>query len=360
MTEEHLDRMIRDADPYRPDVIAGLDGAKQTLLEEIMSESTLDRVADAPQPRRWAGRGMVRRFAGGLTAAAVLTGVLAVSATLHADPDERRPAPAGTAGAGAPIAYSPVAMKAAEDNPRLLINQPDWKVTTVYGFAKQQGTIVFSNGGRKLEMTWYTAGQYDDYHTSRLDVSAPEPVQVDNGPGELFRYSADDFAVMLPPRDSVFVEMRTAGGWTRDGLDRVLAGVVHVDVRTWLAALPAEVVTPARVDAETAKVLADVPLPPNFDPAAMGDIGTNDPYQFGVKVTSRVGCAWIAEWLRAKQAGDGTALQRAADALRGSHHWRVLNQMNDTGDWPVVFWQIADKVAAGQPPAYYAHGLGCD
>ena len=49
MTEEHLERMVRDADPYRPDVIGHLDGAKQSLLEEIMSEPTLDRVVEPPQ-----------------------------------------------------------------------------------------------------------------------------------------------------------------------------------------------------------------------------------------------------------------------------------------------------------------------
>ncbi|WP_406044611.1 hypothetical protein OG799_09095 [Micromonospora sp. NBC_00898] len=359
MTEEHLDRMVRDADPYRPDVIGHLDGAKQSLLEEIMSEPTLDRVVEPPQPRSRAGRGMVRRFAGALTAAAVLTGVLAVSTIRREHPDDRQAAPTDTPSAGAPIVYSPVAMKAAEENPRLLIDQSGWKVTTVYGFAKQQGTIAFSNGGRQLEMNWYPAGQYDGYHTDRLHVSAPESVKVDSWPGDLFRYSADDFAVMLRPRDGVFVELR-AGGWTRDEFDRVLADVVRVDVRTWLAALPAEIVTPARVDAEAAKVLADVPLPPNFDAAALDDLGTNDSYQFGAQVTSRVGCAWIAEWLRAKRAGDDAALERASDALRSSHKWRVLHQMTDQGAWPEVFWEIADKVAAGHPPAGYAQGLGCD
>ena len=188
---------------------------------------------------------MVRRFAGALTAAAVLTVVFAVSTMLREHPDDPEAPPTGTASAGAPVVYSPVAMKAAEENPRLLIDQSGWKVTTVYGFAKQQGTIAFSNGGRQLEMNWYPAGQYDGYRADRLHVSAPESVQVDSWPGDLFRYSADDFAVMLRPRDGVFVELR-AGGWTRDEFDRVLADVVRVDVRTWLAALPAEIVTPAR------------------------------------------------------------------------------------------------------------------
>lgn len=360
MTEEQLDRLVRDADPFRPDVIGHLDGARRILLEEIMSEPTLDHVVEAPQPpTRAARRGVVRRLAGPLAAAAVVTGLIVVSTMAPEQPDDHRATPAGTPSADTGVVYSPVALKAAEENPRLLIDQPGWQVTTVYGFAEDSGTIAFSNGGRQLEMNWYPADQYDSYHADRREVSDPEPVRVDGWPGDLFRYSDDDFAVMLRPRDGVFVELRAAPGWTRETLDRVLADVVRVDVRTWLGALPPEIVTPGRVEAEAAKVLADVPLPPGFDTAQLAGIGTNDSYQFGAQVTSRVGCAWIAEWLRAREAGDDAALQRAADALRSSHNWRVLHQMNDSGDWPEVFWEIADKVAAGNLPARYADGIGC-
>ena len=338
MTEKHPDQMVRDADPYLPEVIRQLDVAKQIPLEEIMSEPSLDRVVEPPR------RGMVRRIAGALAAATVLAGVLAVSIMLRDHP-------------GDPLA---AAMKAAEENPRLLIDQSGWKVTTVYGFAEQQGSIAFSNGAQQLEMTWYPADQYNSYYTDRLEVSAPEPVTVDSWPGDLFRYSASDFEVMLRPRDAVFVGLRTGGAWTRDEFDEILVHVVRVDVHTWLAALPPEIVTPARVDAQAARALADVPLPPNFDIAALVDVGTNDAYQFGAEVTGRVGCAWIAEWLRAKQAGDDAALERAADALRSSHQWQVLHEMDDKGAWPEVFWEIADEVVAGNPPADYAQGLGCN
>lgn len=107
------------------------------------------------------------------------------------------------------------------------------------------------------------------------------------------------------------------------------------------------------------KVLADVPLPPGFDRAALDGLGTNDPYQFGAEVTSLVGCGWIDEYLRAERAGDTAAVNRAADALRSSHNWKVLRQMVDAGDWAEVFWEISDKVAAGDVPSGYTEGLGC-
>ncbi|KKK07220.1 hypothetical protein [Micromonospora sp. HK10] len=367
MTEEHLDRMVRDADPYRPDLLGHLDGAEQTLLEEIMSEPTLTPVAEPPQPPGRPRRTVVRRLAGVFAAAAVLTGALVVPGLLRADPDGGRsgpaagaPDPAGDPSAsGAPVRYSPVALKAAEQNPRLLIDQPGWRATTVYGFTDQQGTIAFRNGDREVEMNWYPAAEYANFRADRLNVSDPEPVTVDGWSGDLFTYRADDFAVMLRPRDGVFVEMRGGVGHRAD-FDKVLARVVRADVRTWLAALPPEIVTPDRVDDRAAAVLAGVPLPPNFDQAALASLGTNDAYQFGAGVTSKVGCGWIAEWLRADRAGDEAARRRAADALRSSHNWRVLHEMKDEGDWPEVFWETADKVAAGQVPAGYAQGLGCD
>jgi hypothetical protein len=363
MTEEHVDRLVRDADPYRPGVIGDLDGAKQALLEEIMSEPTPDRVAEAPQLRARARRGLVRRLAGPLTAAAALIGILAVVTVYGAPSENRQAAPpetAGPTGAGptTPVVFSPVALKAAEENPRLLIDEPGWKVTTVYGFAEKQGTIAFRNGEQQLDMNWYPADQYDGYHADRRNVSAPEAVKVDGWAGDLFRYDAEDFAVMLRPRDGVFVELR-AGGANRSEFDRLLTHVVRVDVRAWLAALPPEIVTPARVDERATIVLADIPLPPNFDKAALRDLGTNDAYQFGAQVTSRIGCAWIAEWQRAKRAGDDAALRRAADALRSSHKWQVLHKMKDEGDWPEVFWETADRVAAGDVPRGYDQALGC-
>ncbi|WP_433286673.1 hypothetical protein [Micromonospora sp. CA-244673] len=364
MTEEHLDRMVRDADPYRPDVIGHLDGAEQALLEEIMSEPTPDRVAEAPQPRSRARRGLVRRLAGPLTAAAALIGVLAVVTVYGEPPEDRQAAPTETAGptsAGptTSIVFSPVALKAAEENPRLLIDEPGWQVTTVYGFAEKQGTIAFRNGEQQMDMNWYPADQYDGYHADRRHVSAPEAVKVDGWSGDLFRYGAEDFAVMLRPRDGVFVELRASGG-NRKEFDQLLTKVVRVDVRTWLAALPPEIVTPAKVDERATVVLADIPLPPKFDKAALRDLGTNDAYQFGAQVTSRVGCAWIAEWQRARRAGDDAAVRRAVDALRSSHKWQVLHEMNDEGDWPEVFWETADKVAAGEFPRGYEGALGCD
>lgn len=360
MTDEQLDRMVRNADPYRPGVIRHLDGAAQNLLEEIMLTPRLERDAEPSGTSRRARRGILSGLAAASVAATLLAGVLTVSMMTTGQSEGPPSTPAINPQATGPVAYTAMVLKAAEANPRLLIDQPGWTAITVYGFAETAGTIAFRNGERQLEMNWYPADQYDSYHNDRRHVSKPEPVMVGGWPADLFRYSANDFAAMLRPREGSFVELRTGGAWTRSAFDAVLADVVRVDARTWLAALPAEIVTPERVDEQAALVLADVPLPPGFDTAALKSLGTNDAYQFGAQVTSRVGCGWIAEWLRATKAGDDAASQRAVDALRSSHRWAVLHQMNDAGAWPEVFWEVADKVAAGHPPADYAKALDCE
>jgi hypothetical protein len=357
MTDEHLDRLVRDADPYRPDLIARLGGAERSLLEEIMSVPKLESVAVAPPRKSFA-----RLFTAAVATAAVVTGVVAASTFLRDQPADVWAGPVGlpstgTAGAGGGRELD---LKAAEGHPRLLIKEPGWKVTDVSGFADERGTITFTDGVLGVSMDWYPADQYNDYYADRLGVSAPEPVKAANWPAHVFRYTSNDFAAMLKPRDGTFVELRTKGKWKRADFGRLLTHIVRVDADAFLAALPPTVVTPGRVREAAAKILADVPLPPTFDLASLHIAGANDPYQFGAEVTGMVGCGWITEWIRADQAGDKAATERAATALRSSHKWRVLQDMDKDGDFPEVLWETADSVADGKVPTRYADGLGCE
>ena len=76
-------------------------------------------------------------------------------------------------------------------------------------------------------------------------------------------------------------------------------------------------------------------------------------------MTGLVGCGWIKEWERAKKTGDDASRARAAEALRSSHNWPVLKDMQDEGGWSDVFWETADKTAAGSPPEQYQGAIGC-
>ncbi|MEU8408677.1 hypothetical protein AB0C19_20995 [Micromonospora sp. NPDC048842] len=348
--DERVDRLVRDADPGGLGGVGDLAGVKRTLLEEIVSESGVESVARIPRRRL-----RVRRFAGVVTAAAVLMSVVPASMVLRGQAEGGGVSPIVAPAEG--VVFSPLVMAAAQRNPRLLIDRSGWKVTDLSGFTEELGMIRFRRGGQELEMNWYPASGYAGRYADRLQVNRPKSVRVDGWPGDLFEYSGSDFAVLTRPREDMFVEMRTSGDWSRKEFARVLADIVRVDARTWLAALPAEMVMPVRERA--AKVLADVPLPPGFDVAALEDIGVSDSYHFGVGVTSRVGCGWIAEWQRARASGDEAGVRRAADALRSSHGWRMLRDMDKAGDWPEVFWEYADEIAAGTLRASYSQGLGC-
>jgi hypothetical protein len=280
-----IDDRLHDADPYRPEIAGHLDGADQTLLEEIMSA---DRM---PAPWR-------RRLIAPIAAAAALVVVLAVSAVIRHDrlgTHAARPTPTTSA------EWSALVLRAADQNPRLLIEEPGWKITTVYGFTENTGTMRFAKDARQLEIDWCPAGQYRGYFTDRLGVSKPEPRTVDGVDGDIFAYSASDFAIMLKPTGDTFAELRTSGTWTRSAFDRELTRIQRVDVRTWLAAMPPGMVTTAGADEAAAKVLDGVPLPPRFDRSALKAVGTNDPYQFGAAVAARAGCGWVEEWQRAER-----------------------------------------------------------
>ncbi|MEU8421182.1 hypothetical protein AB0C15_09945 [Micromonospora sp. NPDC048835] len=348
-TGERVDQLVRDADPGGLGVMGDFGGVKQALLVEIMSESSSGRLVGVSRRFR------MSRYAGLVAAAAVLVTVVPASMVLRGQSGGDGVSPIVTADARA--VYSPTAMAAAERNPRLLIDRAGWTVTGLYGVAEEHGAVRFRRGERELEMNWYSAYVYSDrYSDKRVDGPA-RSVRVDGWPADVFQGLSGDFTVLVRPRDNVVVEMKTSGKWSRKDLDRVLADVVRVDARTWLAVLPAEMVMPVRERAAT--VLADVPLPPGFDVAALEEIGVSDSYQFGVGVTSRVGCGWIAEWQRARASGDEAGVRRATEALRGSRGWRVLRDLDKAGDWSEVFWEYADEVAAGTVRAGYVQALGC-
>ncbi|WP_436531095.1 hypothetical protein [Actinoplanes sp. HUAS TT8] len=346
MTDDRLDRMVRDADPYRSH---DLHGADQELLEEIMSVPTT-----VARPRRF--------LIPLATAASVLGVVGAAALFVHQRDTTEYAGPMPNISIAAPNEADSQAfvLKAAEANPRLLIDEPGWKVTSVYGFADESGDIFFEKGASSLNITWYPAKSYQSYYEDRLEVSKPELSAIGDWPGNVFTYSASDFALMLRPRDGMFAELRTGGTWTRASFDAVVQKMKRVDAKTFIAAMPAEIVTPSRAAEAANKVLADVPMPPNFDTDQLLTFGTNDQYQFSAQVTAKVGCAWIAEFERADKAHDKDARARAEQAMRSSHNWKALKAMVDEGDWAEGFWDVADDVADGHVPAGYRDSLGCD
>jgi hypothetical protein len=75
-------------------------------------------------------------------------------------------------------------------------------------------------------------------------------------------------------------------------------------------------------------MLQDIPLPPDFDTAALqSESDLTDRFMLGKSVTGAVACGWLQRWLSATRAGDDAAAQEAVDAMGTARHWPVLLQM---------------------------------
>jgi hypothetical protein len=348
MTDNLLDQLVRSADPHHTGAVRDLRGADRDLLEEIISTPAVTPITS---------RRRKRLAVVGLAAATVLAVAVSVPTLLE---DSDKPGHTVQVGGGTDrIVYSDAAVAVAKNNPRLLIDEPGWKVTTVYGFAKDSGTINFHNRDRDVEMNWYPADSYQSYFDDRTEVSKRESITIDGQPGSRVSYSPTDIAAMLEPEGRTFVEIRTSGKFadTADVL-RLFGRIKHVSVATWLAAMPPEVVIPGEATKDRDEILADIPLPPGFKKGVVKP-GTNDLYQFGEPIVSRVVCGWLGEWGRASAAGDRTAEKQAVAALASARGWHVLDEMHKASDVPEMYWRLADTVKIDDNPRTYQENFGC-
>lgn len=364
MNDHELDQLLRGADPHQ--TAGDLREAKHALLEEIMTTPPTTPTTERPAapaarpPRRRTLR--MAGLAGALASAAVLVGAVAVPAWLDDDPSGGQAGqPHGSTPAvdDGDLVYASAVVKAAQRHPRMLID--GWTISAVNGFTDDTGSVVFTDGTRELEMTWYPAGLYDAYVRDRAYEGKAEPVEVAGGDGALYRYpSAGDEEVLLSPEGGVFAALRTGvDGWKGHAqVMAVLEKVRAASVDDWLAAMPRDVVTPAKAADVLATTLTGVPLPPGFDRGTLEDLGTNDRYQFGAQVTHRVACAWMDSYWAAKKAGDDATVDRATQALVGSRQWPVLQQIDAEGDMPEAIWDLADALAAGASPAELKEAWG--
>ena len=356
-----LDRLLGSADPYVDTALLDLRGADRVLLEEIVN-ADLQR---SPRPQR-SPRSWKLPLAGVVATAAVLTAALVVPAWVGSggDPETTPAAPPASSEppvVTTPVAYAAAVVEVARSQPRLLIGDPGWKVAHVYGFRADEGTIVFANGERELDMTWYPADGYDGYYEDRLDVSAPTPFSIDGQEGSEFRYSSRDIAVMLRPSGGTFSEIRTGiGGWKdRAEIVAVLRTIRAVSVEDWLAAMPPEIVTPDKASQVVDELLTGVPVPPGLDRAALDDLGTNDRYQLSAQVLETVVCGWVGELQRAEDTGDAAARRTATDALVGARDWPLLAPMDAGGEYADGVRAVADAVAEGAPTLKIREISGC-
>lgn len=158
---------------------------------------------------------------------------------------------------------------------------------------------------------------------------------------------------------AVFVELR--GDLGSEAAYRELVGKLKpVSVQEWLDAMPPSAVKPADNKQTVDGMLEGLPLPAGFDKAPLYQQTVSDRYDVGATVTGAIACGWLDQWTAAKKAGDTAKVTEAVNAMKTSHTWKVLLEMDNQGGWSSVLWRHADSIAKDQVPVEYQQSLGCE
>jgi hypothetical protein len=378
--------LLAAANPVDDETVRGLDlgDAPSALRDAIVAAAIADephaRTASQPRSRRLRRRPVVV-FAGLACGVAIALGFTGLG---HLG---------GSGDDGSGQAWAASALRIANAVPRLLVDEPGWKVTGADDFSKDYGNVTFTAGTRSVELDWYPKRQHAMYLEDRRAGTkhlgtAPT---ASGSTAELFGYSADDMAAIWLQGD-YSLEIRTKGymppaergkpvfageggpvyatGFTLASFKELLADLHVVSVDDWLSAMPASVVKPDQQTETVARMLEDIPLPPGFDPRTItpSATGVRDRYQLGAKVEGAVACAWIERWIDAKGRGDAATQHEAIDALRSNGTWKLTKEMQPEGAYPSVLDDYARAMASGDAPpagskttveASYRQALGC-
>jgi hypothetical protein len=249
-------------------------------------------------------------------------------------------------GDGRSAGFAEAAMRAAETSPRLLVD--GWTITRVDEFKPGEGELTSARDGHELELSWYPSSPSEPAWDKDSDPAVAVSTSVPGGHTVVHRYSGGNDYTAFWHDGAATVRARGLAA-SPDEFVAILDRLRKVDVDTWLRAMPASAVTPAQRGGAVDAMLGGLPLPPGFDAAALraSHATTRDRYQLGAAVAGAVACGWIADWTRARAAGDTAAATHAADALATSHDWPILREMTAAGDYPKVLWEYADAVRDG-------------
>jgi hypothetical protein len=324
-----LDELLRAQARVDDDTVAGWEfaGADLALLDGIVAG---EEGTPAPRPPWYRRHG--RLVAVAAAALAVACGV--TGATLVAP-----------GGGGVTSAYADEVVRAAERMPRLLIDDPAWKIATVAQWDDDSGEMHFTDGRHDVQLNWYGASLLDSYVRDRVESGLTGgPVRFvgrdmiamsrDRRPVDILGLVDDHTMIELAVDPEVFATVRAK---TR------LAGVDE-----WLDALPRTVFDGTRRSLAIDELLGGIPVPPGYDPRALKRRGLiSDRYSLGAAVLQDIGCAWFGRWFDARDKGDATAAAQASRVLRGSGNWPVMREMAAQGDYPQFFLQRAEATKNG-------------
>jgi len=189
------------------------------------------------------------------------------------------------------------------------------------------------------------------------------PIQVLGRPAQMWAYTSDDHTAIREVEDGHWMEFR-AQGVSRAGYLALLDQLRIVSESEFDASLPDDYVTEGERTGAADLIIADIQAVsgagfPAGTALQVADGDAKDRYQFGAEVVGQYTCAWLEAYENAETHGQRGRAQEALAVLSTSHDWPILHEMDKTGGYSEVLWQIADEAQAGQLQEWYREGLGC-
>lgn len=264
----------------------------------------------------------------------------------------------GSGGGGPTEAYAQDAVRVAQANPRILVGEPGWRVESVGGFEPEEGDLVLARDRERIGLDWRPAAGYQSYTRQLADLSVRE-TEVAGAPART--YGEDGrYRTVIPPMEGVYVELYPMTVlWSQERWQRFLGTLERVDLETWLAAMPPEVVLPDEARGNLAGLLEGVPVPPGFSAEHIDSRQlSGGERQVAATVTYAVTCAWYDEWVVAKRSGDAVAASAAAEALQGYGSWSTRQHYTD-GSVAALGDLMADSEPRDISESYVDQQLNC-
>lgn len=245
-----------------------------------------------------------------------------------------------------PIARNGYGTQSKRTAPLLLITAEGWRATRADEYGVKSGEITFKNGAQEIGLFWRPAKTHEGYVQDRA-ASGPElePMTVAGREAVVFQTEGTTAFNAMWVEGPLSLELR-GGAESEEAFRAIAETLAYVDEETWLAAMPGDTVTPEERAAVVDEMLGDVAVHPSVN---IDDLKTqhtvSDRYQLGAQVAGAMVCAWIEQWVDAKEKGKPKVASESEDAMASSHRWDILKEMRKQGGFSAVVWEYADAMA---------------
>jgi hypothetical protein len=401
MRARELDRKLREADRFSAGETEGLElGPAEAALAEAIVAEPAEAGASEPTPVPWPAAGRRRGRLLGLAGTAAVAAAVAAVIVLTLGGGSQSPS----------RAYGAELVRFAESTPLLLVEQPGWRVESVFqtrARAGLEGSMEFLTGPpippeatriaadgsvsgigakadrqRKIELSW-RQGKLEFPDPPFVPEVRPVKAPVLDTTA-LVNTRAERLYSLTPegrtrtdlggPGDRRMVAIWKEGGrllemraWVSNlaAFEERLGWLSRVDSGTWLDAMPASVVKAANLDATVGEMLRGIPLPAGFERSRIPDEGlTTNRDQVAGAVTGTVACLWFRQWGQARRSGDRAAKLEAERAMANSVRWPILREISDGNTSSLLITQLAAAMPSGEwrrgwRLLPHAEALGC-